>query len=145
MIKIILKKKIINLGSKYDVVLVKSGYALNYLIPNRYAIIATKSELKINNELIKQKKEKKKILITNYKKYIKLMNNINIKFYIKNKKKPYLKITKKDILKKLKRLKIFIKKKYINIENKIIKEIGKYNIKINLLNKINTYLNITVL
>ncbi|MDH3005009.1 MAG: 50S ribosomal protein L9 [Candidatus Shikimatogenerans sp. JK-2022] len=150
MIKIILKKKIDNLGNKYDVVDVKSGYALNYLIPNKYAIIATKSELKKNNELLKQKKYKIKILIKKYKKYIKLIKNININFYIKKKyknntSKIFGSITKKDIKQKLEKYKIFIKKKNIYIKNKIIKNPGKYKIKIKLFNNLETYLNITIL
>ncbi|WGH25431.1 MAG: 50S ribosomal protein L9 [Candidatus Shikimatogenerans bostrichidophilus] len=147
MIKIILKKNIENLGYKYDVLYVKSGYALNYLIPNQYAIIATKSEEKINNELLKQKKEKFNLLINQYKKYIKLIKNINITFSIKKKNtdKIFGSITKKEIKKKLEDYKIFIPKNKIYIKNKIIKHPGKYKIKIKLFKELETFLNITIL
>ena len=44
--KIILKEDVQNLGHRDDVVEVKNGYALNYLIPQGFAIMATPSALK---------------------------------------------------------------------------------------------------
>ena len=41
--EIILKKEVANLGHADDIVKVKAGYALNYLIPQGYAILATES------------------------------------------------------------------------------------------------------
>ncbi|MCR5243879.1 MAG: 50S ribosomal protein L9, partial [Bacteroidales bacterium] len=40
---IILKKDVANLGHADDVVKVKTGYAMNYLIPQGFAIAATPS------------------------------------------------------------------------------------------------------
>ena len=40
--KIILKKDVQNLGDAGEVVEVKNGYALNYLVPQGYATVATK-------------------------------------------------------------------------------------------------------
>ena len=39
--EIILKKDVANLGHADDIVNVKTGYAVNYLIPQGYAIMAT--------------------------------------------------------------------------------------------------------
>ena len=39
--EIILKHDVPNLGYKDDIVSVKNGYAMNYLIPQGYAITAT--------------------------------------------------------------------------------------------------------
>ena len=44
--KIILKKEVANLGEAGEVVNVKTGYALNYLVPQGFATIATPSALK---------------------------------------------------------------------------------------------------
>ena len=44
--EIILKKEVANLGHADDVVKVKAGYALNYLIPQGFAILATESATK---------------------------------------------------------------------------------------------------
>ena len=56
--KIILKADVANLGYKDDVVEVKNGYARNYLIPQRLAIMATSSALKVHAENLKQRAHK---------------------------------------------------------------------------------------
>lgn len=48
--KILLKQDYANLGSSGEVVDVKSGYARNYLIPNRIAMPLTKGNLKVFKE-----------------------------------------------------------------------------------------------
>jgi large subunit ribosomal protein L9 len=55
---IILKQDVDTLGSKYDVVTVKDGYARNFLIPQGMAVAATASNLKVNNEVIRQQAHK---------------------------------------------------------------------------------------
>jgi len=49
--KIILKKDVENLGVAGDVLKVKDGYARNYLVPKGMAIVATRSNMKIVDEL----------------------------------------------------------------------------------------------
>ncbi|MDR0970498.1 MAG: 50S ribosomal protein L9 [Lentimicrobiaceae bacterium] len=51
---IILKQDIPNLGYKNDIVVVKNGYARNYLIPNGMAIIANETNRKILAEDVRQ-------------------------------------------------------------------------------------------
>jgi len=55
---IILKKDINKLGSKNDIVSVKTGFARNFLIPQGQAVIATESNRKIVAEVIKQQSHK---------------------------------------------------------------------------------------
>jgi large subunit ribosomal protein L9 len=55
---IILKQDVELLGSKFDVVTVKDGYARNFLIPQGMAVSATTSNLKVNNEVIRQQSHK---------------------------------------------------------------------------------------
>ncbi|MCT4615245.1 MAG: 50S ribosomal protein L9 [Marinifilaceae bacterium] len=56
--RIILKKDILPLGYKNDIVTVKNGYGRNYLIPQGYAILATESALKVHAENMKQRAHK---------------------------------------------------------------------------------------
>lgn len=56
--KVILKEDIVNLGYKDDVVEVKDGYGRNYLIPQRKAVIASESALKVLAENLKQRAHK---------------------------------------------------------------------------------------
>jgi len=61
--KILLKKDVANLGYADEVVVVKNGYALNYLIPQGFAVAATPSVLKQHEETVRQRahKEAKKV------------------------------------------------------------------------------------
>jgi large subunit ribosomal protein L9 len=56
--EIILKQDVRNLGHKDDTVIVKNGYATNYLIPQGFAILATASAKKIHAENIRQRAHK---------------------------------------------------------------------------------------
>jgi large subunit ribosomal protein L9 len=56
--KIILKKDVANLGDAGEVVEVKTGYALNYLVPQGYAAIGTPSALKQHEETVRQRAHK---------------------------------------------------------------------------------------
>lgn len=52
-----------NLGSAQEVVNVKPGYARNYLIPHKYAIEASSSNLKVVEEKNKVKQKKEAVLL----------------------------------------------------------------------------------
>ena len=56
--EIILKQDIANLGHKDDIVKVRNGYAVNYLIPQGMAILATESAKKVLAENIRQRAHK---------------------------------------------------------------------------------------
>ncbi len=56
--EVILKEDVLNLGYKDDVVNVKKGYARNYLIPQKKAVIATESAKKVLAEEQRQRAHK---------------------------------------------------------------------------------------
>ena len=56
--EIILKKDVANLGHADDIVNVKTGYAVNYLIPQGFAIMATSSAKKVHAENLRQRAHK---------------------------------------------------------------------------------------
>ena len=56
--EVILKEDVINLGFKDDIVTVKDGYARNFLIPQKKAVIATGSAKKVLAENLKQRAHK---------------------------------------------------------------------------------------
>jgi len=55
---VILKHDMPNLGHKDDIVLVKDGYARNYLIPKGFAINATAQAKKVHEEILRQRAHK---------------------------------------------------------------------------------------
>lgn len=56
--EVILIENVANLGYKDDIVKVRDGYGRNYLIPNRLAVIANESNLKVLTENQKQRAHK---------------------------------------------------------------------------------------
>ena len=56
--EIILKKDVANLGHADDIVNVKTGYAVNNLIPQGFAIMATPSAKKVHAENLRQRAHK---------------------------------------------------------------------------------------
>ena len=56
--EIILKQDVQNLGHKDDIVIVRNGYATNYLIPQGFATLATPSAKKVHAENMRQRAHK---------------------------------------------------------------------------------------
>jgi len=61
--QVILIKDVDNLGSAHELVEVRPGYARNYLIPQKYAIEASGSNMKILEERRKQKQKREEKLL----------------------------------------------------------------------------------
>lgn len=61
--QVILIKDVDNLGSAHELVEVKPGYARNYLIPQKYAVEASGSNLKIQEERRKQQQKREATLL----------------------------------------------------------------------------------
>ncbi len=61
--QVILIKDVDNLGAAHELVEVKPGYARNFLIPQKYAIEASRSNLKIQEEYQKQLKKREDALL----------------------------------------------------------------------------------
>ncbi|HQP01939.1 MAG TPA: bL9 family ribosomal protein, partial [Bacteroidia bacterium] len=56
--EIILKQDVKNLGYADEIVKVKNGYGLNYLIPKGMAVIASEANKKVHTETMKQRAHK---------------------------------------------------------------------------------------
>lgn len=77
--EIILKQEIEHVGSKDEIVVVKPGYARNYLIPQGYAIPATPSNKKILAENLKQRAHKETKILADAQKTAEAIQNLTIK------------------------------------------------------------------
>ena len=81
--KIILKKEVANLGEAGEVVEVKNGYALNYLVPQGYATVATKGALKQHEETIRQRAHKEAKLVADAEAVKKNIEAMPVKLTVK--------------------------------------------------------------
>jgi len=65
--KVILIKDVEFVGSIDDVVTVKNGHGRNYLIPQKLAVIANESNMKMLNNRLKFKTKKEEAMLEDYK------------------------------------------------------------------------------
>lgn len=144
--KIILLTKINNLGNLGDVIKVKSGYARNYLIPNKKAIIANEKNIlyyeKEKNEIL----EKEKIKNQHIENKISKLQNLNIIMYSKASKdgKLYGSIKLIEIIKKIKENGISLEQKELKLKT-IIKTIGKHKVQFLLNNTKDININLEII
>lgn len=77
--QVILIKDIDNLGSTHEVVSVRPGYARNYLIPQKFAIEASPSNMKVANEKAKVKAKKEAALLSEINKVTEVLKATPVK------------------------------------------------------------------
>ena len=130
--KVILLQDIKGVGRKWEMKEVSDGYARNFLLPRKYAEIATSAGAaeiqRLKNEQAKQDSEslaKSQVLAEE-------LQSKEISIQVKEKEgKLFGSITAKDIAKELKKKNIDIPEKAITL-GAPIKETGEYEIKIKL-------------
>ena len=129
--KVILKEDVQNLGQQGDVVEVKSGYARNYLMPQKLAILFTKQQKKSIEEAQideKRKLEREKDKLESVLKQVEDLN-LSLKMQSEEDNKLFGSVTKLDIVKLLEENGITIDKKYIDLSSSI-KTLGEHKVNI---------------
>ena len=129
--KVILKEDVQNLGQQGDVVEVKPGYARNYLMPQKLAILFTKQQKKSIEEaqiVEKRKLEREKDQLESVLKQVEDLN-LSLKMQSEEDNKLFGSVTKLDIVKLLEENGITINKKYINLSSPI-KTLGEHKVNI---------------
>lgn len=128
--KVILKKDVPNIGKKHDVKNVSDGHALNFLIPNNLAVVATVAQIK-SVELIKANLEaEKKIKENLLAKNLKEVGAIKIEISEKTNDKGHLfsGIHKEKISEEIKKQTgLDISPEFITLD-KPIKEVGEHKV-----------------
>jgi large subunit ribosomal protein L9 len=126
---VILKHDMPNLGHKDDIVMVKDGYARNYLIPKGYAINATAQAKKVHAEILRQRAHKeaqlKDAALAMAEKLKKVSLSIGAKTSTKG--KIFGSVNTIQIAEALIGKGFEIERKNISIKDDLIKEIGSYS------------------
>ena len=127
--KIILKKDVHGLGEAGDVVNVKTGYALNYLVPQGYATVGTESALKQHAETLRQRAHKEAKLVADAQALAAKASAVEIKIAAKvgDNGKLYGGITATQVAEILAAAGVEIDKR--NIELPEIKAVGEFEAK----------------
>ena len=132
--EIILKQDVNNLGSKDDIVVVKNGYARNFLIPQGFATLATVSAKKMLAENIKQRAHKEAKIKTEAEKLGYNMNGLKLTIGAKTSStgKIFGSVNTIQIAEALKEKGFDVDRKSIRLQEDHIKEIGEYKAKVKL-------------
>ena len=130
--KVILTTNIKKLGNIGDLVNVKSGYARNYLFPNKMALRDSKTNKEYYEKIKDEMEEKELSKKEDANKLIKDIENLKIKFSREadDKDQLYGSISKKEIIEYLSANNINIKSDDLIIRNQI-KSIGEHSVEIN--------------
>ena len=129
--KIILKEDVQNLGQQGDVVEVKSGYARNYLMPQKLAILFTKQQKKSIDEaqrVEERKLEREKDQLESVLKQVEDLS-LSLKMQSEEDSKLFGSVTKLDIVKLLEENGVTIDKKYVDLSSPI-KTLGEHKVNI---------------
>ena len=129
--KVILKEDVHNLGQQGDVVEVKSGYARNYLMPKKLAILFTAEQQKSIEESQRmevRKLEREKDQLKSILKEVKSLS-LSLKMKSEEDNKLFGSVTKLDIVKLLEENGIKIDKKYIDLDSPI-KTLGEHEVNV---------------
>ena len=128
--KIILKKEVANLGEAGEVVEVKTGYALNYLVPQGFATVATKSALRQHEETVRQRAHKEAKLVADAEALAAKIAAIEVKIAAKvgEEGKLYGSVTAAQVAEALAAKGADVDKKNVTVPE--IKELGNYEAKV---------------
>jgi len=127
--ELILKKTVETLGEEGDIVKVKPGYARNYLIPKKMAVLANKAnlaQLEQEKAAIEARREKQRQEAESLSKKI-AGAVITIKHRVGEEDKLFGSVTAADISEKLAEMDIQIDKKNILLSEPL-KTLGEFNV-----------------
>ena len=143
--KIILKKEVANLGEAGEVVNVKTGYALNYLVPQGFATIATPSALKQHEETIRQRAHKEAKIVADAQAFADKLSAMNLTIPVKvnAEGKIFGSVTAKEIAQALEEQGYTVDKHAVALKDPI-KQLGRQMVDIKLYNGLSARINVVV-
>jgi len=126
--QVILLEDVVNLGSKDEIVTVKSGYGRNYLIPQKKAVIASDSAKKVLAENLRQRAHKMEKVKIDAQSLAERLNGMTLTIGAKTSSTGTIfgSVTNIQIAAELAKKGLEIDRKTIIIKEPV-KEIGSYN------------------
>lgn len=125
--EIILLEDVNNLGYKNDIVNVKNGYGLNYLIPQGKAVLATPSAKKVLAENLKQQAKKLEKIKADAQAKADKLNGVSLSFAVKTSENGsiYGSVTNAQVAEELSKKGVEIDHKIVTIKTPV-KALGEY-------------------
>jgi large subunit ribosomal protein L9 len=149
--KVILQKSIKGVGKPGDIKDVSEGYARNFLLKNKYAILATSKEIQNISNNIKKKQKQKNKQNQKQSEVVNILANKSITILVKttessdgNKNKLYAAVSAKHIAQEIKlKFKLSVEPSCI-VFSSPIKELGSHKVVVRFKHNKQTTLNIVV-
>lgn len=144
--EVILKQDVKNLGFTNDVVKVRNGYGLNYLIPNGFAVIASETNHKVHAENMKQKAHKLAKIKDEAAKQASSIESVTLTIPMKagENGKLFGSVTAQNIADVLKKMGHQVEKKQITLKEDHIKSLGAYTAEVTLHKDVKVLVNFEV-
>jgi len=132
--EVILKQDVKNLGYTNDVVKVRNGYGVNFLIPNGLAVIANSANKKVHAETMKQRSHKLAKIKDAAAKTATSIENVTLTIPMKagENGKLFGSVTAGNIAEVLNKMGHTIDKKQIILKEDHIKNLGSYTAQVQL-------------
>ena len=132
--EVILKEDVKNLGYAHDKVKVRDGYGLNYLIPRGLAMIANDSNMKISQEIVRQREHKVSKLKMEAEKVKAAIENVvlTIPAKVGENGKLFGSISTQQLADVLKKMGHNIEKRQISMKDDHIKSLGTFTAEVQL-------------
>ncbi len=127
--EIILKQDIKNLGFTDDIVKVRNGYGLNYLIPRGFGVIANDVNKKIHAEVVKQRAHKIDKIRMDAGKLVAALEGVTLNIPVKvgENGKLFGSVTSQQLVEMLNKMGYKIEKKQISMPEEHIRKTGTYS------------------
>ena len=125
---ILLKKDVANLGYAGEIVTVKTGYALNYLVPQGFAAVATESVKKQHAETLRQRAHKEAKLVADAEALAAQIaaQTVKVAAKVSETGRIYGSVTAAQLADALNAAGIAVDKKDITITSEEVKELGTF-------------------
>ena len=143
--KVILQENIDGLGYLGDVLDVAKGYARNYLLPRKKAVVANERQQKMFEHLKRQVEKKAKEELTAINDFGKKLSGISLSFEVQTGKEDKLfgSVTTKDIAEQLAAKGFEVDRRKIQLAQPI-KELGTFSVPVKLHREIVSKISVTV-
>ena len=144
--EIILTKDVENIGTQFDLVKVRPGYARNFLIPRGLAMTATASNRKALDEIVKQRAHKLEKLKTDAENAAKKLKDLVLKIAAKTGEngKIFGSVNAVQLAEAIQKFGVTVERKNIDLASDHIKTTGKYSANVRLYKDVTVEVNFEV-
>lgn len=143
--KVILQENVEGLGYLGDVLTVANGYARNYLLPKKKAVVAEERQVKLLQHVKRQTEQKAKKELESLAETGKGLSNISLTFEVQTGKddKLFGSVTSKDVAEKLAAQGVEVDRKKIHLPQPL-KELGTFSVPVKLHRDVVPKINVTL-